>query len=518
MAAVLVLATCFSVEGSVWWKWWNSTDQCIDKKESEIVHREWGPKDECLHAETLQIGDPIHELGEELINALESSWDVDHGRKIDVMITCTEIHPYGTGEMVMLTYYNTSDASCGGLPIIKLHINESECGTVGNVHVPVTTLNVSVATHFTNSRFMCTRCNWVFYNESAPPYVVQAAGILIFLVGCIVLNFLLQDKLDRLMKTLPNKIPCCGKNKLDHEEIRGFHSGYAARMLAKAQPKKLINIEREPLSGGVRKKRPSTAHRRRTSESISPNDTPTQESPEGQAARIFVDNAFKKPRRSNYEILNARMSLDIINLLECPPGNGSAGRGLSIGTKSSQFDSNPLFPSQLSPAEETARPFETPDTTETPLQLHLPRQESLQSSSSLFRGSDSVLNTPYRETSDVILDWQKNDKESAPLTITVPEPSMIPVTPVDSTASLTEKEPLSIAAAPASSDLISHYASHSAARCDEEEEEEEEAGSDATSTGEEPIVAIQIAGGSESVVGEYYEHSTSGSKTSPKKS
>ena len=82
----LLLTSCLSSEGSVWWKWWNSSAMCLDDKESNVIHHEWGPKDECLHAETLQVGDPIRLLGEDLINALESSWGSNHGRKIDVKV------------------------------------------------------------------------------------------------------------------------------------------------------------------------------------------------------------------------------------------------------------------------------------------------------------------------------------------------------------------------------------------------------------------------------------------------
>ena len=349
---------------------------------------------------------------------------------------------------------------------------------------------------------MCTRCNWVFFNESAPPYVVQAVGILIFLVGCIVLNFVLQDKLDRLMKTLPSKLPG-GRRKDSKQEVNGFQSGYAVRLIANdGKSKKVINLEKEePLLDGVRKKRPSMLYRRKPSEVVYTNDTPTSETMHEVHTDLpidtdsnFINKAFgqRRPRRSLVQVMNARMSLDIINLLEGAPG--SAGRGGGGGHQNYRptSESNPLlFSEQVSANDDMISlalpPSGTPDTAETPIHINIPLPESIQSNSSLFRGSDrSPLDTPAYEKD--VIDYFRRTTDSKDL-----EPDSTPVNSFTST----NKDLKS----PSNTDLISSYATHGTADFDNSSD-----------------VAIKsnmlsvVVNDSTDVVDCYKEHSTSGNK------
>eukprot|EP01065_Artemidia_motanka_P027512 TRINITY_DN3270_c0_g1_i1.p1 TRINITY_DN3270_c0_g1~~TRINITY_DN3270_c0_g1_i1.p1 ORF type:complete len:1016 (+),score=295.62 TRINITY_DN3270_c0_g1_i1:450-3497(+) len=74
-------------------------------------------------------------------------------------------------------------------------------------------LNASNIVHivkaFDGTRIHCSRCRWMFLNAAAQPYVLQAAAILLFLIGCIIFNFTLEDLFNKIMKKAPPRLlPC----------------------------------------------------------------------------------------------------------------------------------------------------------------------------------------------------------------------------------------------------------------------------------------------------------------------
>ena len=199
-AVLLIAASHFASSGSVQWLWWHTVEDCLDDgSESSAWHVEWAPADECLPTKALKDSDPVravslfHELGE-----------------YDARLRC--IDPGGGSnfnakdDFVQIAFYNTDDGSCQGEPRSLLNFSNNECGA-----------NATAA-----ARFKCSNCAWVFMNESPPPYFVQAIGVFVFLVACILLNIYLQDHFDRLIKVLPYIcMPCLIKPKrqLSEEEI-----------------------------------------------------------------------------------------------------------------------------------------------------------------------------------------------------------------------------------------------------------------------------------------------------------
>eukprot|EP00755_Sulcionema_specki_P037542 Sspe_Gene.109152::Locus_88601_Transcript_1_1_Confidence_1.000_Length_2436::g.109152::m.109152 len=188
---VLLLGAAQCDGGSVWWEWWPTDEHCKVGDQDDVIHHEWITDRECLHSAILQDGDPLRKLPQEVIGSQSV-------KDYDVMIFCadesgeTDKLSSVEDDLVFVRLFNTTDASCGGSLLAEVILNSTTC------------TNHSTFRSFDGARFHCTRCRWLFMGESAPPYFMQAVGVLIFLLFCIMINFFLQDRVDRWTKLLPS--------------------------------------------------------------------------------------------------------------------------------------------------------------------------------------------------------------------------------------------------------------------------------------------------------------------------
>eukprot|EP01059_Diplonema_ambulator_P003039 TRINITY_DN12691_c0_g1_i1.p1 TRINITY_DN12691_c0_g1~~TRINITY_DN12691_c0_g1_i1.p1 ORF type:complete len:894 (+),score=89.65 TRINITY_DN12691_c0_g1_i1:62-2683(+) len=172
-----------SGNGAVWWDWQNDGGTCVSGG-SNGPNQEWIADGECINAGELKKTDPMRFWG------------------ADVSITCVDrtgssIDYNAKDDTVVISFYKSSNASCKGAPSMVFSLNYSQCGSDN----PATAVYPS----FRNAKFQCSRCNWLFYKEAAPPYMLQGVGIVLFLMACIAINYLLQDRFDRLAKNLSQK-------------------------------------------------------------------------------------------------------------------------------------------------------------------------------------------------------------------------------------------------------------------------------------------------------------------------
>ena len=197
-AALAVLAAAqlaASGKGSIKWSWWEDPSSgrsgtCQSEKVKDAHHAEWASAGECLSHRTLRVGDPLLVWGEQLQGS-------------DATVECRDpgsggVNLNAADDVVVVTYYESSDKSCTGNVVHETNFTGDTC--------------VNGHGNMSNTKFMCSRCQWVFMDESPPPYFVQAIGVFVFLVLCIFLNVYLQDHFDRLLKKLPFMVlPCLAK-------------------------------------------------------------------------------------------------------------------------------------------------------------------------------------------------------------------------------------------------------------------------------------------------------------------
>eukprot|EP00756_Hemistasia_phaeocysticola_P041435 Hpha_TRINITY_DN16917_c0_g4::TRINITY_DN16917_c0_g4_i1::g.53116::m.53116 len=212
--------------GSVWWEWWETAEnweagynkcQANDVKDSSH-HQEWTYASECLHSMQLRDTDPIRELAANVTGGRED---------VDVALYCLDDAESkeklaasnitnNTGLVAVLHLYETLDKTCAGTPQAFWIVEENSCGGIlSGEGENVTDYQLH---QLQRLRIHCSTCNWYFLGESAPPYFLQAGGMTLFLIGCILVNFLIQDYLDLLLKILPvwvdEKVSrCLGRTK-----------------------------------------------------------------------------------------------------------------------------------------------------------------------------------------------------------------------------------------------------------------------------------------------------------------
>eukprot|EP00754_Rhynchopus_humris_P014189 Rhum_TRINITY_DN14379_c14_g1::Rhum_TRINITY_DN14379_c14_g1_i1::g.86460::m.86460 len=197
-AALAVFAAAHlaaSGKGSIKWSWWEDPSSgrsgtCQSEKVKNAHHAEWASAGECLAHRKLRTGDPLLVWGENLQGG-------------DATVECKDpgsggVNLNAADDVVVVTYYESGDQSCTGNVVHEMNFTGDTC--------------VDGHGNMSNTKFVCSRCQWVFMDESPPPYFVQAIGVFVFLVLCIFLNVYLQDHFDRLLKKLPFMVlPCLAK-------------------------------------------------------------------------------------------------------------------------------------------------------------------------------------------------------------------------------------------------------------------------------------------------------------------
>ncbi|KAJ9464059.1 hypothetical protein DIPPA_01047 [Diplonema papillatum] len=164
--------------GSIWWEWWDTGEQCVGMKDGESS--DWTDDGHCMQGDSLKEKDPLRVMSE----------------GGDVRLHCSGVGSASLAkdDDITIEWYNSTDGSCEGSPWNEVVVNSSVCG-------PGPILR--------NLRVHCTRCKWMFKNASAPPYFLQASGVIVFLLVCIAFNLIFQSKLDHCAKVLPPRIfPC----------------------------------------------------------------------------------------------------------------------------------------------------------------------------------------------------------------------------------------------------------------------------------------------------------------------
>eukprot|EP01062_Namystynia_karyoxenos_P008221 TRINITY_DN12892_c0_g2_i1.p1 TRINITY_DN12892_c0_g2~~TRINITY_DN12892_c0_g2_i1.p1 ORF type:complete len:1191 (+),score=267.99 TRINITY_DN12892_c0_g2_i1:71-3643(+) len=228
--------------GSVWWEWWSNASECErNSKGQGSLNREWTLDQECIVSGNLKKEDPLRRLTEELYpETINSS-------TLDVSIHCCDpANPDCEGsseggnvnavdDIAVVRVFNSTDGSCSGLLLFEIKQNTTMCGfdadqnisvqplardpsrstltlplpEAGDLSSNVTRTHVNVIQAFDASRVHCSRCRWTFMEAAAPPYSLQAVQILLFLIGCIIFNFTLEDLFNKVMKKAPPKLlPC----------------------------------------------------------------------------------------------------------------------------------------------------------------------------------------------------------------------------------------------------------------------------------------------------------------------
>eukprot|EP01062_Namystynia_karyoxenos_P059021 TRINITY_DN50450_c0_g1_i1.p1 TRINITY_DN50450_c0_g1~~TRINITY_DN50450_c0_g1_i1.p1 ORF type:complete len:1293 (+),score=335.95 TRINITY_DN50450_c0_g1_i1:104-3982(+) len=250
--------------GSVWWEWWNSTADCIKGKDDDPSHhQEWTYDSECLHSHQLRLDDPLTEIADAVSYNATGTTGLDFDVKVHCLnSTETRKLNLANNDSVQISLYHSLDLTCTDLLRSFIVIRE-DCGTTVLVRYPNgafgplldddadddtnstnstvsnssstngTTANatptaspsarrLSLEAGFARMRVHCSSCNWYFKGESAPPYSLQAVGVAVFLAACVLLNFLFQDYLDRLLKVFPvwaaERVPCIKTSKDEQEE------------------------------------------------------------------------------------------------------------------------------------------------------------------------------------------------------------------------------------------------------------------------------------------------------------
>eukprot|EP00755_Sulcionema_specki_P008691 Sspe_Gene.41657::Locus_20159_Transcript_1_1_Confidence_1.000_Length_4828::g.41657::m.41657 len=244
--AVLVLAVCCASgeAGSVWWEWWDNVDGCVGG-DSDSLHVDWVAEHGCLSSHLLRDNDPLRLLSYELTNASTTAlrlrcFDPDDGGENRV----------AKDDRVEVLIYGTD--ACRGEAVANVTVNSFECA--GNE-----------TTSLIATRIHCSRCRWLFRNASAPPYFLQAAGVVVFLTFCILLNFFLQDKMDRCAKVISSR---CGKKATTGEQdevVPGVLVSVAPTALPKLMTPKISPRKKSVFRGRVGSATPSLS--RCTSES-----------------------------------------------------------------------------------------------------------------------------------------------------------------------------------------------------------------------------------------------------------
>ena len=198
LRVVISVLLVVSVEsGSVWWGWYPSFRECINNDNQ--LHQEWTRDLECIATKDLRSSDPLQQQS---VNSYGIAYDV----KIHCFDDSGSTNFNADDDHVEIQYYNSTSGSCDAALNGSFILNNTICGE-----------NDPSAPHaLTHSRFHCSRCNFMFFDEVAPPYFIQGVGILVFLLVCILINYTLQDKFDRFMKTFPAKF---GKVKIPHPVI-----------------------------------------------------------------------------------------------------------------------------------------------------------------------------------------------------------------------------------------------------------------------------------------------------------
>ena len=166
--------------GSVWWEWFPA-DACPAPYESgDLQDSDWSHDGSCLVLTELKEADPLR------------SWTTKGYTAVRMLCIDPDLSSTNTiakDDNVVLSYFNDTD--CDG-PAELITVNASTC-------VP----------QLGPIRFQCSRCHWVFKGATSPPYFLQAIGVFVFLILCIIFNLTFQQKLDLWSKTLPPKIcPC----------------------------------------------------------------------------------------------------------------------------------------------------------------------------------------------------------------------------------------------------------------------------------------------------------------------
>eukprot|EP01065_Artemidia_motanka_P008773 TRINITY_DN14429_c0_g2_i7.p1 TRINITY_DN14429_c0_g2~~TRINITY_DN14429_c0_g2_i7.p1 ORF type:complete len:1193 (+),score=340.73 TRINITY_DN14429_c0_g2_i7:90-3581(+) len=239
--------------GSVYWEWWRDNSSCEGNSQSDVLHHEWTSDLMCLHSAGLQPGDPLRDLPRHLFPdyyfskaATDSSMSEEAIHGLDINVHCVhrdgkarDISTSADDDIAIIKIFNTTDRSCSGPAIFTEILNSSVCGYAHN--------GTDKALH--PMRLHCSRCDWYFLEEAAPPYVLQGGGVFLFLLFCIIVNLLLQAYLDRLLKTVPPKIlPCLfpPPDEIGETEMR---AGTLVELLQQpvSDPGMVVTIENEDM-------------------------------------------------------------------------------------------------------------------------------------------------------------------------------------------------------------------------------------------------------------------------------
>ncbi|KAJ9445817.1 hypothetical protein DIPPA_02694 [Diplonema papillatum] len=196
-ALPVVFAACFATSGSVLWRWWETEAGCEEDIKDLQQHIEWTSGDNCLNTGDLQPEDPVARLAKGFTDV-----------PTDLQVLCidqeSDSNYNAMDDTVVVRFFPSSGSACEGEPRGSVLLNNSLCGQTIEVNGLLVDIRLS--------QFTCSRCTWLFLREAPPPYFFQAIGILVFLVLCIIINFCLQDHVDRYMKILPPKLcPCMEK-------------------------------------------------------------------------------------------------------------------------------------------------------------------------------------------------------------------------------------------------------------------------------------------------------------------
>eukprot|EP00754_Rhynchopus_humris_P014842 Rhum_TRINITY_DN14412_c4_g2::Rhum_TRINITY_DN14412_c4_g2_i1::g.87767::m.87767 len=200
--------------GSVWWAYYPSSanDSFVSGNATCDGPQkiEWARHKDCFRADELRHDDPLRTASLAL-----GSGKLGARRGSDFRVACVD--PAGRDaqnynsddDLVEVSFFASDDGSCEGPAHVVSLSRQRECGggdvTIDGVDKARSPLGWDRRLLFLNAEFHCSRCRWVFYKEAAPPYFLQGAGIVVFLLVCIVINYSLQDKFDKWVKTLPAK-------------------------------------------------------------------------------------------------------------------------------------------------------------------------------------------------------------------------------------------------------------------------------------------------------------------------
>eukprot|EP00756_Hemistasia_phaeocysticola_P025751 Hpha_TRINITY_DN16022_c3_g4::TRINITY_DN16022_c3_g4_i1::g.118664::m.118664 len=233
----VVLFCCFAElasAGSVWWEWWDSPESCEGNlTKVNVLHTEFTLDSTCISTALLQDGDPFKTMCQELYPG-EALFDYKVHCCDPAVMSCKKSSEGGNvnaaDDMVVVQLYNSTDESCSGQLLYEVIVNSTMCGTKVFFNVTFGPLELSdyrtrtlpfpeaplegnrtpyYLKAFGSTRMHCSRCEWMFLEAAAQPYVLQAAAILLFLVGCIIYNFVFEDLFNQFMKKAPPLLlPC----------------------------------------------------------------------------------------------------------------------------------------------------------------------------------------------------------------------------------------------------------------------------------------------------------------------